>query len=79
MWPVSPLLFGERHGKGKGNEEERFIGSGGHLPVRGSLKFLAGSAFATNTYWKNVPATPGDWFEPANWNNGVPDSANGAI
>ena len=25
-----------------------------------------------DTYWQHDPATPGDWFDPLNWSNGVP-------
>jgi len=28
----------------------------------------------TPTYWIQQPDTPGDWFEPSNWDNGVPTS-----
>lgn len=34
-------------------------------------------AFAVeSTYWQHDPATPGDWFEPTNWTDGLPDSSN---
>ena len=28
---------------------------------------------ADDTYWQHDPATPGDWFDVANWNPGLPD------
>ena len=31
------------------------------------------------TYWQHDPATPGDWFDPANWTNGVPDASKNAV
>lgn len=33
---------------------------------------LVNQARATATYWQHNPATSGDWFDPANWNNGKP-------
>jgi len=43
------------------------------LAVTAALAFLAGSAGAADdTHWQHAPATPGDWFDPANWSDGVP-------
>jgi len=30
---------------------------------------------AVSTYWQHDPATPGDWFDPANWSNWMPTAA----
>ncbi len=38
------------------------------------LLTAATSAPAGDTWWQHDPATPGDWFAPANWNNGLPGS-----
>jgi len=42
------------------------------LAVTMALASLTGSAGAEDTYWQHDPATPGDWFDPANWTAGVP-------
>jgi hypothetical protein len=31
---------------------------------------------AVSTYWQHDPTTPGDWFDAANWTNGVPESGS---
>ncbi|KPK81800.1 MAG: hypothetical protein AMJ81_10310, partial [Phycisphaerae bacterium SM23_33] len=33
-------------------------------------------AWAGDTWWQHDPATPGDWFKPANWTAGVPGPAD---
>ncbi len=37
---------------------------------------LPTTARADVTYWQHDPATPGDWFDQANWDNGVPVSGD---
>ena len=30
------------------------------------------TAWAAGTHWQHDPAVPGDWHDPANWDNGLP-------
>ena len=34
---------------------------------------LTPPARAVDTYWQHDPAEPGDWADPANWTEGLPD------
>ena len=47
--------------------------------VLGMLLTFAATAAAGDTYWQHDPATPGDWFDPTNWNAGVPTASDGAF
>ena len=40
---------------------------------------LTGLAAADDTYWQHDPATPGDWFDPANWSVTVPTQNDDAF
>jgi len=42
------------------------------------LCLLAATPSADGTTWIHDPATPGDWFDPANWSAGVPTSSDRA-
>ncbi len=40
------------------------------------LAAVSAPAIAADTYWQHDPATPGDWFDPANWTNGLPGTGH---
>ncbi|MGE5610440.1 MAG: hypothetical protein ACM359_14405 [Bacillota bacterium] len=40
---------------------------------------MAPSAWAQQTLWQHDPRTPGDWFDPANWSQGVPSAQSTAV
>ena len=48
------------------------------LVIVGLISAMAGPAGAADTWWQHDPASPGDWFDPANWTGGVPTSADSA-
>jgi len=47
------------------------------LAVCAALLAAAPAALvADDTCWQHDPTTPGDWFDPANWDNGVPQEGD---
>ncbi len=43
------------------------------------LVFTIAPAQGEYTYWQHEPGTPGDWFDPSNWDNGVPTDIDTAL
>ena len=48
------------------------------MAVVAAMVLLAVPALAGETHWILPPPTVGDWFEPGNWENGVPDPGDSA-
>ena len=46
--------------------------------IAGALLGACLPLHAADTYWQHDPATPGDWFDDANWTSSVPTAADNA-
>lgn len=75
MWPGLPFFFGKRYTKGEAMKRNGLLDWLGAFLCGVLVALLAGPALADDTYWILPPPDEGDWFEPTNWDNGVPTSA----